>query len=299
MPTVVENATTGLVEARESLRIAEQDLRNWKTTNQPLDPTHTTYVELKAEVTACRTVLAGAQQTLQQALAAQSRDIEQETVKQPTETNEQINSNVPELEQSRDIEQETVQQPTETKEQINSNVPELEASRPNMPSLNSLAIILSRPPFWKLFKFNTVPSTDALMVPLKPIIIFTLFWRAMLNFNDFHYTLRLESLFFLAVSCVGIFAVMTRQATFLSHFCWAQLSIDIIEFIYDFNGVFMYLEFGANLPDLIIPMVLLIIMKCFLKAFFFYCVIKYWDSIREGYVTLDETTPFFGPNSTE
>ena len=115
MSTVVENATTGLGEARESLRRAEEDLRNWRTTNQPLNPTHPTYVELKAEVTACRTVLAGAQQTLQQALAAQSRDIEQGTV-------------------------------PETNEQINSNVPELEASRPNIPSLNSLAIILSRPP---------------------------------------------------------------------------------------------------------------------------------------------------------
>jgi len=120
------------------------------------------------------------------------------------------------------------------------------------------------------------------------------FYYTPFYYPPLYYTLRVELLFFLAVSCVGIFAVMTRQATFLSHFCWAQL----IEFIYDFV-VFLYLEFGANSPDLIIPMVLLIIIKCFLKAFFFYCVIKYWDSIREGYVTLDETTPFFGPNSTE
>ena len=275
MSTVVENATTGLGEARESLRRAEEDLRNWRTTNQPLNPTHPTYVELKAEVTACRTVLAGAQQTLQQALAAQSRDIEQGTV-------------------------------PETNEQINSNVPELEASRPNMPSLNSLAIILSRPP--KLFKFNTVPSTDALQVPLKPIILFTLFWTAMLNVIAFCYTLYAVQFFFLAVSCVGIYAVIAREAKFLSRFCWAQLIIDIIELIVDlFFGLYFVIGNKLTLPNgenintavVIFSLFLLIIIKCSLKAFFLYCVFKYWDSIREGYVTLDETTPFFGPISTE
>lgn len=66
MSTIIEIATTGLREASESLRRAEEELRNWKTTNQPLNTLHPTYVDFKAEVTRCTAVLAGAQQTLQQ-----------------------------------------------------------------------------------------------------------------------------------------------------------------------------------------------------------------------------------------
>ncbi len=99
MSSVIENADRRLNVATESLRIAEEEFREWKLANQPLDTTHPTYLDLKAEVTACRArevrveqtlielsqneaaqIIAElrareerAQQTLQQALAAQNR----------------------------------------------------------------------------------------------------------------------------------------------------------------------------------------------------------------------------------
>jgi predicted Ser/Thr protein kinase len=89
MSTPIEEATEGLREARESLRRAEERLNVFMNANST-DFTSAGYVELKAEVTACRAVLQGAQrvlqgaqrnhanalaaqQTLQQALAAQNR----------------------------------------------------------------------------------------------------------------------------------------------------------------------------------------------------------------------------------
>jgi hypothetical protein len=75
MSTVIEIATTGLSEARESLRRAEERLNAYmdNPANQPLNTTHPTYVELKAQVTRCTAVLAGAQQIIQQALVVQNR----------------------------------------------------------------------------------------------------------------------------------------------------------------------------------------------------------------------------------
>jgi hypothetical protein len=84
MSTVIENADRRVNEASESLRRAEErlnraeerlnraeerlnraeeELREWKAATQPFNTTHPTYVELKAEVTRCTAVLAGAQQT--------------------------------------------------------------------------------------------------------------------------------------------------------------------------------------------------------------------------------------------
>jgi hypothetical protein len=118
-------------------------------------------VDFKAEVTRCTAVLSSAQQTLQQALAAQNK-----------ENNEQINSDVPEV-----------------------------ASQLNMSHLNSMTDILSKPS--GIFKFNTVPCTDTIQFPLKPIILFNLFWMAMLNVIEYWYTLYVVKLFFLAFSSVG------------------------------------------------------------------------------------------------
>ena len=64
MSTIIEEATEGLREARNSLRRAEEELREWKVANQPLDTLHPTFIYLSGDVTACRAVLAGAQQTL-------------------------------------------------------------------------------------------------------------------------------------------------------------------------------------------------------------------------------------------
>ena len=69
----MEDANRRANEAAESLRRAEEDIRNWRTAN-PQDFTSAGFLILSAEVTACRAVLAGAQQTLQ-ALAAQSARI--------------------------------------------------------------------------------------------------------------------------------------------------------------------------------------------------------------------------------
>jgi predicted Ser/Thr protein kinase len=74
MSTLMEEANRGANEAAESLWRAEEELREWKAANQPLDTTHLTYVELKAEVARCRSVLLGAEQTLQ-ALALQNARI--------------------------------------------------------------------------------------------------------------------------------------------------------------------------------------------------------------------------------
>ncbi len=73
MSSVIEEVTAGLREARESLRIAVEEFREWKVANQPLDITHPTYLDLKAEVTACRTVLAGAQRNYDNTIAAPNR----------------------------------------------------------------------------------------------------------------------------------------------------------------------------------------------------------------------------------
>ncbi|MEY4861055.1 MAG: hypothetical protein RL059_754 [Bacteroidota bacterium] len=64
MSTVIEDANKRANEATESLRRAEEELREWKVANQPLDTLHSTYLELKAEVTACRAREERAQQTL-------------------------------------------------------------------------------------------------------------------------------------------------------------------------------------------------------------------------------------------
>ena len=82
------------------------------------------------------------------------------------------------------------------------------------------------------------PPTDALQVPLKPIIIFALFWAALFVF----YTYVVEFIFF-AVSLVGIYAVLAREAKLLAHFCWVQLLFAIIELIFDFVFV-LYFTIG-------------------------------------------------------
>ncbi|KAL5036660.1 hypothetical protein RTP6_004202 [Batrachochytrium dendrobatidis] len=74
MSTPIENADRRANEAAESLRIAEEDLRHWKTAN-PQDFTSAGYMALSAEVTACRAVLAGAQRNYNNTLAAQSARI--------------------------------------------------------------------------------------------------------------------------------------------------------------------------------------------------------------------------------
>jgi hypothetical protein len=73
MSTVIENADRRANEAEGRLKRADDRLNAYmdNPTNQPLNTNHPTYVELKAEVTRCTAVLAGAQQTLQ-ALAAQN-----------------------------------------------------------------------------------------------------------------------------------------------------------------------------------------------------------------------------------
>jgi hypothetical protein len=68
MSTVIEEATEGLREARNSLRRAEERLNNFMDANLS-DFTSAGYLTLSEQVTACRAVVAGAQQTLQQALA--------------------------------------------------------------------------------------------------------------------------------------------------------------------------------------------------------------------------------------
>ena len=189
------------------------------------------------------------------------------------------------------VEQGTVQQPPETTEEFNSTVPELEVTEPNTHFFSQISLTncLSNPP--KLFEFNTASSTDTLQVPLKPIILLTLFWMSMLNIIQFWYTLFVVELFFLAVSCVGIFAVIKRRPNFLSHFCWARLFVDIIELVVDFV-TFVSFSIGRHPSVLVFSVFLGIIIKYFLKAFFLYCVVKYWDSIRQGYVILDENPPF-------
>jgi hypothetical protein len=64
MSTIIANADRRVNEATESLRKAEVELREWKVANQPLNTTHPTFVELKAEVTACRAREERAQQVL-------------------------------------------------------------------------------------------------------------------------------------------------------------------------------------------------------------------------------------------
>jgi hypothetical protein len=248
--TVIENATADLREARESLRKAEERRNDYldNPANQPFNSNHTTYVELKAEVTRCTAILSGAQQTLQQALAAQNRSIGETP---------------------------------ETVEEFN-NVPELEASEPNV----LFTTCFSRPP--QLFEFNTAPMTNTLQIPLKPIILLILFLMATLNVILFWYTLFVVELIFLAVSCFGIIAVIKRGTTFISYFCWTRLFVDIIELIVDFLG-FVSMSINGYKMVMIFSVFLGIIIKCFLKVFFLYCVVKYWESIREGYVSRDET----------
>jgi hypothetical protein len=43
MSTIIEEATEGLREARNSLGRAEEELREWKAANQPLNTLHPTY----------------------------------------------------------------------------------------------------------------------------------------------------------------------------------------------------------------------------------------------------------------
>lgn len=66
MSTVIENADRRANEATASLRRAEDRLNAYmdNPTNQPLNTNHPTFVELKAEVTACRAREEVAQQTL-------------------------------------------------------------------------------------------------------------------------------------------------------------------------------------------------------------------------------------------
>ena len=72
MATVIEDANRRVNDATESLKRAEEELREWKAANQPLDTTHPTFVVLSAEVTRCTAREERAQETLQQALAAQN-----------------------------------------------------------------------------------------------------------------------------------------------------------------------------------------------------------------------------------
>ncbi|KAI8899605.1 hypothetical protein BC833DRAFT_638956 [Globomyces pollinis-pini] len=72
MSTVIEEATEGLREARNSLRRAEERLNAFMEGTRTF-PAEVTYHDLKAEVTACRAREERAQQTLQQALAAENR----------------------------------------------------------------------------------------------------------------------------------------------------------------------------------------------------------------------------------
>jgi hypothetical protein len=70
MLTVLEEATLGLRQARESLQRAELELVDWKAANKPLDTSHATFVYLQAEVTRCTGVLERAQQNNDKALVA-------------------------------------------------------------------------------------------------------------------------------------------------------------------------------------------------------------------------------------
>jgi len=72
MSTVIEDANKRANEAPESLRRAEEELREWKVANQPLDTLHSTYLELKAEVTACRAREERAQRNYDNTLALQN-----------------------------------------------------------------------------------------------------------------------------------------------------------------------------------------------------------------------------------
>ena len=175
-------------------------------------------------------------------------------------------------------------QPTQTTELINNNVPELEDSQPSMFSFDSFYMIVSSPP--PLFKFNTDLSTDSIQIPVEPILLFTLFWIAMVNIIQFWYTLLIVELFFLGVSLVGIFAVLDRHPNFLSYFCWIRLIVDMIELIFDVAN-FLPITFGRISIVVVFSVVVVIVVKYLLKAFFFYCLIKYWNSIREGYVVLE------------
>jgi predicted Ser/Thr protein kinase len=74
MSTLIENADRRADEARNSLRSAEERLNSYMNAH-PTDFTSAGYLALSAEVTRCTAVLAGAQQTLQLALAAQNRGI--------------------------------------------------------------------------------------------------------------------------------------------------------------------------------------------------------------------------------
>jgi hypothetical protein len=72
MSTVIEEATEGLREARNSLRRVEERLNNFMNAN-PTDFTSAGYLTLSAEVTRCTAVLAGAQRNFDNALAPQNR----------------------------------------------------------------------------------------------------------------------------------------------------------------------------------------------------------------------------------
>ena len=74
MSTVIENADRRASEAADSLRRAEEELRNWRIIN-PTDFTSAGYLALSAEVTACRAVLAGAQRNYDNSLAAQNSSV--------------------------------------------------------------------------------------------------------------------------------------------------------------------------------------------------------------------------------
>ena len=59
----IQEAIIAIQEARDSLRAAEKELRNWKRDNEPIDTLHPVYVELKAEVTRRTTIFTRAQAT--------------------------------------------------------------------------------------------------------------------------------------------------------------------------------------------------------------------------------------------
>jgi predicted Ser/Thr protein kinase len=93
----MEVATAALQQASESLRRAEEELREWKAANQPLNTTHPTFIFLSAEVTACRAREERAQRNFDNALAAQNRLNSTSLIAEPRITLHQYLQTIPPL----------------------------------------------------------------------------------------------------------------------------------------------------------------------------------------------------------
>lgn len=142
--------------------------------------------------------------------------------------------------------------------------------------------------------FPSRATSESLNVPLKSIILFALFWEAIGNLLlilDFSWIYT----FFLAYSLLGIAAVLLIRPIALSYYSWIRFLVDIIQFISVFVNI---VNVSPPSTGAFFGLVIGFIIFWFLEAFIMYCIVKYWDCIREGEVALSldqEAEPFVDP----